>query len=105
MKSLNYIFAASTLLILTGCATPAGPDPETLAQVEQLNEQIAALDSQISSLQSEVDSLKMMDDKNTMAIEKTISALDNAKEASMIATDEAARANDRLDNLAQSYTK
>ncbi|MGX9416466.1 LPP leucine zipper domain-containing protein [Vibrio sp. RC27] len=75
--------AASSVIILTGCASePAEVDTssslaELSNQVTQLSDQVSALSSQQSTLSSQV-----------------------------AASEEAAnRANERIDNIAQSYTK
>lgn len=76
------IAAAASVLLLAGCAS--GPDEATTAKMDELSNQVSQLSSNVQALKNEV-----------MA----------SNENAMIAQDEAARANERIDNIAQSYTK
>ncbi len=78
-----------SLLLLGGCAS--GPDEETTSQLAALSSQVDELSSEVSSLKSSQSSAEMKAGKAT--------------DAAMSAQDEAARANERIDNIAQSYTK
>ncbi|MDN2483796.1 Lpp/OprI family alanine-zipper lipoprotein [Vibrio astriarenae] len=86
MNKMLIAAAASSVLLLAGCAS--GPDEETTAQLNELN-------AQVSQLSQEVSSLKSMHNADVQ----------KATDAAMSAQEEAARANERIDNIAQSYTK
>jgi murein lipoprotein len=88
---MNYklLIAVAGSIALAGCAS--GPDEATTEQITAMSSQIEALESKIDSLESGMKSDAM--------------AASEAKQMAMSAEDEAARANERLDNLAQSYTK
>ncbi|GEA50700.1 major outer membrane lipoprotein [Vibrio inusitatus NBRC 102082] len=86
------IAGVSSVLLLAGCAS--GPDEETTAKM-------ADQDARVSQLEQDVAALKAAHENDAdSAMEAK-----QAKEAAMAAQDEAARANERLDNIAQSYTK
>lgn len=87
------VAGVSSVLLLAGCAS--GPDEETTAA---MNDQ----EARISQLESDVAALKAAHEKDSA---DNKAAAMQAKEAAMAAQDEAARANERLDNVAQSYTK
>lgn len=85
----TLIAAAASVFFLAGCAS--GPDEATMAQMDELNNQISQLNSDVAALKSEHESAEM--------------SAKQAKDAAMAAQEEAARANERIDNIAQSYTK
>jgi len=76
--------AISSAFILTGCAT-------TTPQMDALNNKVDKLSEQISSLQASQTQLK--------------NKLNQSSDLISSAQDEAQRANERIDNIAQSYTK
>ena len=82
MKKVLIAAAASSVLLLAGCAS--GPDEATTAKMDDLNNQVSQLSADVQALKDEV----QMGNKNAMA-----------------AQEEASRANERIDNIAQSYTK
>ncbi|MGL6260132.1 Lpp/OprI family alanine-zipper lipoprotein [Vibrio sp. WXL103] len=86
MNKMLIAAAASSVLLLAGCAS--GPDEETTAQLNELN-------AQVSQLSQEVSSMKAMQNADMQKV----------ADAAMSAQREAARANERIDNIAQSYTK
>ncbi|MDR9828254.1 Lpp/OprI family alanine-zipper lipoprotein [Vibrio sp. FNV 38] len=86
MNKMLIAAAASSVLLLAGCAS--GPEEATTAQINELN-------AQVSQLSQEVSSLKSMQNADVQ----------KATNAAMSAQEEAARANERIDNIAQSYTK
>ncbi|MGF1741782.1 Lpp/OprI family alanine-zipper lipoprotein [Vibrio profundum] len=80
---MNKIFlaaAASSVLLLSGCAT----NMETASKVDDLSNKVAELNKKVDALSSEMQ-------KN--------------EQSSKSAQEEASRANERIDNIAQSYTK
>ncbi|EEX94343.1 outer membrane lipoprotein [Vibrio orientalis CIP 102891 = ATCC 33934] len=82
MNKMLIAAAASSVLLLAGCAS--GPDEATTAQLDELNNQVSQLSQNVEALQAEVS---------------------KSGDAAMAAQEEAARANERIDNIAQSYTK
>ncbi|MFC5080276.1 Major outer membrane lipoprotein Lpp precursor [Vibrio thalassae] len=82
MKKVLIAAAASSVLLLAGCAS--GPDEATTAKMDDLSNQVSQLSADVQALRSEV----LIGNKNAMA-----------------AQEEAERANERIDNIAQSYTK
>ncbi|MCL9775690.1 Lpp/OprI family alanine-zipper lipoprotein [Vibrio methylphosphonaticus] len=82
MNKVLIAAAASSVLLLAGCAS--GPDEAEMAKMDDLNNQVSQLSTDVQALKDEV----QMGNKNAMA-----------------AQEEAARANERIDNIAQSYTK
>ncbi len=82
MKKVLIAAAASSVLLLAGCAS--GPDEATTAKMDDMSNQVSQLSADVQALKNEV----QMGNKNAMA-----------------AQEEAARANERIDNIAQSYTK
>ncbi|MFY2506791.1 LPP leucine zipper domain-containing protein [Vibrio pectenicida] len=75
MNKMLIAAAASSVLFLAGCAS--GPDKASSAKLDELSNQVSQLSKDVQALTSE----------------------------SMSAREEAARANERIDNIAQSYTK
>ncbi len=71
--------AATSVLLLAGCASS-----DSTAKLDELSNKVDMLSQDVSTLQSEVQM---------------------TKDAAMSAQEEAARANERIDNIAQSYTK
>ncbi|CAM4209532.1 MULTISPECIES: Lpp/OprI family alanine-zipper lipoprotein [Vibrio] len=92
-KKIILAAGVSSVLLLAGCAS--GPDEATKAQM-------ADTDSRVSQLEQDLAALKAEHEKDSA--ENKAAAM-QAKEAAMAAQDESARANERLDNVAQSYTK
>ncbi|MEF1284717.1 Lpp/OprI family alanine-zipper lipoprotein [Vibrio sp. M250220] len=82
MNKMLIAAAASSVLLLAGCAS--GPDEATTAKMDELSNQVSQLSQDVQTLQSEVR---------------------KSGNAAMAAQEEAARANERIDNIAQSYTK
>ncbi len=82
MNKMLIAAATSSVLLLAGCAS--GPDEATTAKMDDLSNQVSQLSSDVQALKNEV----QMGNKNAMA-----------------AQEEAERANERIDNIAQSYTK
>ncbi len=91
---MNYklLIAVVGSVALAGCAS--GPDEATTQAMTDMSSQIEALETKVSALEAQNADLKS----------QAMAALE-AKQMAMSAEDEAARANERLDNLAQSYTK
>ena len=82
---MNKIFiaaAATSVLLLAGCAS--GPDEATTAKLDELSSQVSQLSQDVNALGGGVQM---------------------TADAAMAAQAEAARANERIDNIAQSYTK
>lgn len=88
-KKILLAAGMTSLLLLGGCAS--GPDEETTSQLSALSSKVDALSKEVESLKSSQSSAEMKASKAT--------------DAAMAAQDEAARANQRIDNIAQSYTK
>ncbi|MGR5237488.1 Lpp/OprI family alanine-zipper lipoprotein [Vibrio alfacsensis] len=82
-KTLIAATAASVLL-LAGCASSDDAAMANAEKLDQLSNQVSQLSQDVQSLQSDVQA---------------------AGGAAMAAQEEAARANERIDNIAQSYTK
>ena len=82
MNKMIIAAAATSVLLLAGCAT--GPDEATTAKLDELSNQVSQLSQDVNSLKSDVQV---------------------AGGAALAAQEEAARANERIDNIAQSYTK
>ncbi|MFA0085328.1 hypothetical protein BCU70_00820 [Vibrio sp. 10N.286.49.C2] len=82
MNKMIIAATAASVLLLAGCAS--GPDEAEMAKMDDLNNQVSQLSTDVQALKDEV----QMGNKNAMA-----------------AQEEAARANERIDNIAQSYTK
>ncbi|NVD08850.1 hypothetical protein FCU94_18540 [Vibrio sp. JPW-9-11-11] len=82
MNKMLIAAATSSVLLLAGCA--AGPDQATTAKMDELSNQVSQLSQDVQALQSEVR---------------------KSNDSAMAAQEEAARANERIDNIAQSYTK
>ncbi|ELM6647321.1 Lpp/OprI family alanine-zipper lipoprotein [Vibrio vulnificus] len=92
MNKILIAAATSSVLLLAGCAS--GPDEQTkaaMAQVEDLKNQVDVLTKEVAALKS-----------NQADAEMTAK---EAATAAMAAQEEAERANERIDNIAQSYTK
>ncbi len=83
------IAAVSSVLLLAGCAS--GPDEATTARLDELNTQVSELREEVAALKSEQ---QAVDSKAT-----------EASDAVKSAQSEAARANERIDNIAKSYKK
>lgn len=92
MNKMLIAAAASSVFLLAGCSS--GPDEETMTKMNALNDQV----SQLNQLNQEVQALE--DEKATLTSEAQ-----RAKSTAEAAQEEAARANERIDNIAQSYTK
>ncbi len=73
--------AATSVLLLAGCASS---DTATTAKLDELSNKVDMLSQDVDSLRSDVQM---------------------SKDAAISAQEEAARANERIDNIAQSYTK
>ncbi|UUM33102.1 Lpp/OprI family alanine-zipper lipoprotein [Vibrio japonicus] len=82
MNKMLIAAATSSVLLLAGCAS--GPDEATTAKMDELSNQVSQLSQDMQSLRSDVR---------------------RTADAAMSAQEEAARANERIDNIAQSYTK
>jgi murein lipoprotein len=82
MNKMLIAAAASSVLLLAGCAN--GPDQATTAKLDELSNQVSQLSQDVQALKSETR---------------------KSGDAAMAAQEEAARANERIDNIAQSYTK
>lgn len=82
MNNMFIAAAATSVLLLAGCAS--GPDEATTAQLDELSNQVSQLSQDVNALKSDVQ---------------------KSGSAAMAAQEEAARANERIDNIAQSYTK
>ncbi|GAB2646975.1 Lpp/OprI family alanine-zipper lipoprotein [Vibrio panuliri] len=82
MNKMFIAAAATSVLLLAGCAS--GPDEATTAKLDELSNQVSQLSQDVNALKSDVQ---------------------KSGSAAMAAQEEAARANERIDNIAQSYTK
>ncbi|HAU8284358.1 TPA: Lpp/OprI family alanine-zipper lipoprotein [Vibrio vulnificus] len=92
MNKILIAAATSSVLLLAGCAS--GPDEQTkaaMAQVEDLKNQVDVLTKEMAALKSNQADAEMK--------------AKEAATAAMAAQEEAERANERIDNIAQSYTK
>lgn len=82
MNKVLLAAAASSVILLSGCASE--PAEVSTSSIAELSNKISALSDQVSSLSSQQSALA----------------------SKVAATEEAAqRANERIDNIAQSYTK
>ena len=88
-KKLLLVAGVSSVLLLAGCAS--GPDEETTSQLSSLTTQVDELSKEVAALKAN------QSDADAKAAE--------AAAAAAAAQDEADRANERIDNIAQSYTK
>lgn len=93
MNKLLLTAAMGSVLLLSGCASDL--DAATSEKINQSATKLDELSTQVSTLTTEVAALKA---QQTQLTEKTNDAI-NAAQA------EAERANSRIDNIAQSYTK
>ncbi|WP_260260694.1 Lpp/OprI family alanine-zipper lipoprotein [Vibrio intestinalis] len=85
MNKMVIAAAVSSVLILAGCASGNNEATEaTTAKLDELSNQVSQLSQDVQALKSEVG---------------------KSGDAAMSAQEEAARANERIDNIAQSYTK
>lgn len=82
MNKMIIAAAATSVLLLAGCAS--GPDEATTAKLDELSNQVSQLSQDVNALAGGVQA---------------------SGDAAMAAQEEAARANERIDNIAQSYTK
>ncbi|MDF2152673.1 Lpp/OprI family alanine-zipper lipoprotein [Vibrio sp. CAU 1672] len=76
--------AATSVLLLAGCASSDEAVTANAAKLDELSNQISQLSQDVQMLKSDVQ---------------------KSGDAAMAAQEEAARANERIDNIAQSYTK
>jgi murein lipoprotein len=83
------IAAAASVFVLAGCSSD--PEEAAMSEVEQLSNQVAQLSSEVEALKSEKADAEMK--------------AQEATDAAMAAKEEAMRANERIDNIASSYTK
>lgn len=95
-KKLMLAAGLSSVVLLAGCAT--GPDQATTDQLNNLTAKVDQLSQQVSALQGGHNQMMT-------ATQSAASQAAQAKDAAMAAQAEAARANERIDNIAQSYTK
>ncbi|WP_428774164.1 Lpp/OprI family alanine-zipper lipoprotein [Vibrio sp.] len=86
MNKMLIAAAASSVLLLAGCAS--GPDEATTAKLDELSNQVDQLSQDVAMMKSELSS-----------------DIKKSNDAAMAAQEEAERANERIDNIAQSYTK
>lgn len=89
MNKMLLAAATTSVLLLAGCAS--GPDEASMAKIDELNNKVSQLSQEVASLKGEQADAEM---KSKMAADTAMSA-----------QEEAARANERIDNIAQSYTK
>lgn len=89
MNKMLIAAAASSVFLLAGCSS--GLDEETMTKMNALNDQVSQLNQDVQALK---------DEKATLTYEAQ-----RAKSTAEVAQEEAARANERIDNIAQSYTK
>ena len=85
----TLIAAAASVFILAGCSS--APEAAAVSEMDQLPNQDAQLTSEVEALKSDKAAAEMK--------------AQEASEAAMAAKEEADRANDRIDNIAESYTK
>jgi murein lipoprotein len=83
------IAAAASVFILAGCSSE--PEEAAISEMDQLTNQVAELTSEVEALKSDKVAAEMK--------------AQEASAAAMAAKEEADRANDRIDNIAESYTK
>lgn len=95
-KKVLLTVGISSVLLLAGCAS--GPDEETMSQLSNLNDKI-------DQLSSEVSALKDGQSRTEMIANEARKAAVASQESAFSAQEEAIRANERIDNIAQSYTK
>ncbi|MDN3652026.1 Lpp/OprI family alanine-zipper lipoprotein [Thalassotalea ponticola] len=94
MKKLITLSGAVLTLALTGCAS--SDDMEDVGPT--VNDKLDSLMAQVDSLSAEHASLRA-DQAKTMAV------AEDAKDMAEVAAEEAAKANDRIDNVVSSYKK
>jgi murein lipoprotein len=88
--------ALTTTLLLAGCSS--GPDEDTTAQMSRLNSKIDNLTTELMTLKG----------KQSQVENVAINAAQEAQQSSAQAEQAdalAKRANDRIDNIVESYTK
>jgi murein lipoprotein len=95
-KKLMFAAGLSSVVLLAGCAS--GPDQATTNQLNNLTAKVDQLSQQVSALQAN-------QNQALSAAQSAAAQAAQAKDAAMAAQAEAARANDRIDNIATSYTK
>lgn len=85
----TLVATAASVFILAGCSS--GSDEAAMSEIDQLTNQVAELSSQVETLKRDKAAAEMQ--------------AKDASDAAIAAKEEAARANDRIDNIANSYTK
>ncbi|MDW6005037.1 Lpp/OprI family alanine-zipper lipoprotein [Vibrio mangrovi] len=89
---MNKVFlavAASGVVFLSGCASST--DSATMAKMDELSNQVSQLSDEVATLKN---GQMMLSDK-----------IDQNSESISAVREEAQRANERIDHIAQSYTK
>lgn len=89
MYKILIAAVTSSALLLAGCSS--GPDEETVTKVNVLNDQVSQLSQDVQALK---------EGKAELTSEAQL-----AKSTAEEAQQEAVRANERIDQIAQSYTK
>jgi len=84
MNKMLITAAATSVLLLAGCASSDNAVTANAAKLDELSNQVSQLSQNVQALQSDVQ---------------------KSGAAAMAAQEEAERANERIDNIAQSYTK
>lgn len=85
----TLIAAAASVFILAGCSSE--PEEAAMSEMDLLTNQVAELSNEVEALKSDKAAAEMK--------------AQEASAAAMAAKEEADRANDRIDNIAESYTK
>ncbi|PMH43150.1 hypothetical protein BCU68_03945 [Vibrio sp. 10N.286.49.B3] len=88
MNKTLIAVAAASVFVLAGCSSS---DKVADVGMSELQNQVAQLSQEVSALKSEQKSAEMK--------------ASEASQAAMTAKEDAERANDRIDNIARSYTK
>lgn len=88
--STRYLLAITTAVLLSGCANTE--------QLDQMTSKIDRLSNKVDQLSSEIDEMKSQQDKNSRMIKQ-------AKESSEKALSLAENANQRVNNMIDTYKK
>lgn len=102
----RLLIAGAVSLLLAGCSNTSSTDYSALeASIQALSNKVDGLSGQVSALEAEQNALK----SEQASLKSEQSAISSDIRAAQMASDEAAseamRANERINNIASSYTK
>ncbi len=103
MKKVLVAVASASAMFLAGCAS----EPKTMMAEEQMvtSAEVTALQSQIDLLKKELAALKKAQKDTAKAADQASMKANQNSSMLMEAQESATRANERIDNIAESYTK